>query len=162
MHRYNPIKAALLVAAMMLLLPGCSGAESDAAATFSPLDTAGAETLLAENKGKPVLICFWATWCPACREEIPELQALAEEYGDRIEIAAVSLRDKESDLRQFFGGKAPGIGVYMGSDQLAGRYKVSSIPQMNIHDKKGDLVFSQAGLFPKDMLKVVINKILEQ
>src|SRR5690242_17181569 len=43
--------------------------------------------------GKVVLVNFWATWCPPCREEIPELLKLKKEYGDRLEIIGISEDD---------------------------------------------------------------------
>ena len=40
--------------------------------------------------GKVVLVNFWATWCPPCREEIPELIELQKQYGDRLQIIGIS------------------------------------------------------------------------
>ncbi|WP_047985220.1 TlpA family protein disulfide reductase [Ornithinibacillus californiensis] len=50
---------------------------------------------LSELKGKKVLINFWATWCPPCKEEMPEMQEFYEEYGDEITIIAINATGSE-------------------------------------------------------------------
>lgn len=48
---------------------------------------------------KPVLIQFWATWCPLCRDLLPALQAVRKQYGDRIELVGVNVTVNESRAR---------------------------------------------------------------
>ncbi len=49
---------------------------------------------LAELKGRPVLVNFWATWCAPCKEEMPTLQTLAELEGERLVVLAVNVREQ--------------------------------------------------------------------
>ena len=59
-------------------------------------DGEGAERSLAEFRGKVVLLNFWATWCTPCREEMPMLQALQRQYGDRgFQVIGIALDDVE-------------------------------------------------------------------
>lgn len=155
-------KAAMLLAALIFLLPACSTDRIGMAEPFGSLGTAEFDSLLADSAGKPLVLCFWTTWCPACREELPELEKLGANFGDKIEVAAVSLDRKKEDLEKFFADRTPRIPVYMGKNALAAKFQVSAIPHLVIFDKKGEVVFSQAGLYPHKMLTGMLNKVLEQ
>jgi thiol-disulfide isomerase/thioredoxin len=61
-----------------------------AAPVFTATDLEGRRVSSASLKGKVVLINFWATWCPPCRAEIPDLIALQEKYRDRLQIIGIS------------------------------------------------------------------------
>ena len=65
----------------------------DKATDFSLEPAAGGEAVsLSQFKGKPVLVVFWATWCPPCRREMPVLKKLHEKYGPMgLEIVSVSI-----------------------------------------------------------------------
>ncbi|MBI2706643.1 MAG: TlpA family protein disulfide reductase [Actinobacteria bacterium] len=61
------------------------------------LDQPGARLQLADHRGRPLLINFWASWCPACREEMPELQAVAQKFGGRLDVIGVNMWDSRAD-----------------------------------------------------------------
>ncbi|WP_042223673.1 TlpA family protein disulfide reductase [Oceanobacillus manasiensis] len=65
----------------------------------------GEEIQLSELKGKKVLLNFWATWCPPCKEEMPEMQTFHETYGDEVEVLAVNMTKTETsgqnDVKKF-------------------------------------------------------------
>lgn len=50
---------------------------------------------------KPVLINFWATWCPPCRMEMPGLQALYEEFGDKVDFVMINLGETKATIQDF-------------------------------------------------------------
>jgi len=78
-HHRRVSVVALLTAWMLLALPALVRAETP---EFSAPLLNGGETSLAEYRGKVVLLNSWATWCEPCKEEMPELQRLAEDYAD--------------------------------------------------------------------------------
>ena len=57
---------------------------------FAAADLSGRQVSTADFKNKVILVNFWATWCPPCREEIPDLVALQEKYRDQLQIIGVS------------------------------------------------------------------------
>ena len=59
------------------------------------------------NRGGAVLIVFWATWCPPCREELPGLRALAKSPPSRMAILTFGEDEDETPVREFFGGAPP-------------------------------------------------------
>ncbi len=72
---------------------GSSGNGSEAAGdTFALFD--GGEASFADFGGKPLLINFWASWCPACVAELPEIQAVHEQFGDEVTILGLANADQ--------------------------------------------------------------------
>jgi thiol-disulfide isomerase/thioredoxin len=65
---------------------------------FTARDLSGLEVSLTALRGRPVLIDFWASWCPPCRDSAIALRRLADQYGDRLIIVGVSL---DEDPRAF-------------------------------------------------------------
>ena len=69
---------------------------------FTVQDMNGQSVRLADFRGRPVILNFWATWCGPCRAEIPELNALAERYkAQRLAVLGVSVDDQPEALRTF-------------------------------------------------------------
>jgi cytochrome c biogenesis protein CcmG/thiol:disulfide interchange protein DsbE len=69
---------------------------------FIVKDMNGATVRLADFRGRPVILNFWATWCGPCRIEIPDFIALADQYKDRhLVVLGVSVDDQPEALRQF-------------------------------------------------------------
>ena len=69
-------------------------------------DSNGRMHPLAEYRGRPLVLNFWATWCEPCRREIPLLQALHQERGDSVQIVGVAV-DFQADVLQY--AQAQGI-----------------------------------------------------
>ncbi|MDR3763038.1 MAG: TlpA disulfide reductase family protein [Acidobacteriota bacterium] len=73
--------------------------------TFAPDFTAalseGKTVKLADFKGKVLLIDFWATWCPPCRESVPELKELHKKYGDRLAVMSVSADESQKQWSDY-------------------------------------------------------------
>src|SRR5206468_8370062 len=67
--------------------------------TISTLD--GASVSLSELRGRPVVLNFWASWCPPCKEEDPALKAAAESAAQRIRFLGVNIQDTDSGARTY-------------------------------------------------------------
>jgi thiol-disulfide isomerase/thioredoxin len=70
---------------------GGSGLPDDEFALFE-----GGETSFAEFEGKPLVVNFWASWCPACVNELPELQQVHERLGDDVTFLGIAQSDRRS------------------------------------------------------------------
>jgi cytochrome c biogenesis protein CcmG, thiol:disulfide interchange protein DsbE len=83
---------------------GASGAPGpgDPAPAFEASLLDGPGTLSLEDlKGKPAVLNFWASWCKPCEDEAPALKRAHEEYGDRVSIVGIGIRDARSDAQEF-------------------------------------------------------------
>jgi peroxiredoxin len=77
-----------------------------AAPDFGSLDLSGKKVGLSDFRGHPLLLTFWATWCTACRDEMPALQSLRDRYrAGGFEVLAVNYRETSTDrMRQYLAG----------------------------------------------------------
>ncbi len=92
---------------------------------------------------KPLLIHFWATWCPICKLEAPNIQIIANHY-DVLSIAVKSGSD--IFLEQYMKTHQLSYKIYNDEDgSLAREYKVPAYPTTFIYNTKGELVFSEVG-----------------
>ncbi len=73
---------------------------------FTLADLDGNQVSLSDFRGKTVFINFWATWCPACREEMPEIEALYQQYKDKgVVVLGVDILETEGEVHQFVEAK---------------------------------------------------------
>jgi thiol-disulfide isomerase/thioredoxin len=63
-------------------------------------DPSGTEVVLAKYRGKPLVVNFWATWCPPCVEEMPELSEWQSEAGNKVSIVGIGI-DSPSNVQAF-------------------------------------------------------------
>ncbi len=68
---------------------------------FELEDLHGRKVTLSALRGKPVLLNFWASWCPPCRKEMPDLQQFATQYGSRIHVIGINWNDQPSAVQEF-------------------------------------------------------------
>ena len=108
-----------------------------AAPAFDLKDVAGKRTRLAALRGKPVLVNFWATWCPPCKDELPALLDFAAEAEARV--LAVSLDPDWDAVRRFLGPDLPPPVLRADSDTVAQAFDVRSLPVTFVIDAGGQL-----------------------
>ncbi len=78
-----------------------SGNQEEPASDFTLTSLEGEEVSLSDFLGMPVMINFWATWCPPCKEEMPIIQRFLEEYQGDFIVLAVNVGEKEDIVREF-------------------------------------------------------------
>lgn len=110
------------------------------AGDFTLMDIDGKEHTLSEYKGNVVILDFWATWCPPCREEIPHFNDLAKKYNERgLVVLGVSVdRDGAEIVRNFRSEKQPlDYPVVMSNSEVYNKYQ-SYLPS----DERGGIPFT--------------------
>lgn len=119
--------------------PGAVGAErvQGAAPDLVYHRPSGVEERLSGLRGRPVLVHFWATWCPACRDELPGLLAFAD--SGEIAILAVSMDAGWEPVRGFFGGDVPRAVVLAAPGTEPERFGVTGLPESYLVDASGQL-----------------------
>jgi peroxiredoxin len=130
---------------ILALAAGCTskdkGGATSAAPDFTLQDLSGKSVKLSDQKGKVVLVEFWATWCPPCRESIPTLEKLHRQYAAKgLVILAVSVDEGGLDaVKKFVAEHKMTYPVLQGTDDVTGKYMVRLIPAMFLVDKQGNI-----------------------
>ena len=135
----------------------------DAAPTppFLVADLNGTTISTVALKGKVILINFWATWCPPCREEIPELVDLQDKYKDRLQIIGVSMDEDLSPPEVNAFAKKAGINypVVMGRDIAAEYGGVPALPTSFVVNKDGAVVQKHVGVLQPEEIEAEVRAL---
>ncbi len=131
------------------------------------LDGPGGELRLSDLQGKPVIVNFWATWCPPCRQEIPELIAAYEAHGaEGLVLVGVDLQENEDAVAAFaeeFGITYPLVIDRTG--EVAETWKIGGqfggIPSTYFIDRTGVVASIYNGTLTEELLQERLNVILE-
>jgi peroxiredoxin len=110
-------------------------------ADFTLTDLQGKAWHLRDLRGKVVLLNFWATWCPPCRKEMPDLQALYDKYKEQG-FVVLSISDEESSkVAPFIGEKQISYPALLDpGSKVHELYLVEGIPKSFVYDREGKLV----------------------
>lgn len=127
-------------------------AQTAAAADFNLTDLQGKSHRLADYRGKWLLVNFWATWCPPCLHEVPDLSALHTAHKDRdLEVIGVALDSTRASVQEFVGKHHVSYPVVIGNYKLARQIgEVEVLPTSYLYDPSGKLVSQQAGILSRE------------
>lgn len=133
------------------------------APSFTLTSMDGTETAVGGQRGKALLINFWASWCGPCEIEAPDLVANYESYQDRLDIYAVNMTgiDKEDLAREFaerHGFKFPVL--FDRGNKVTDLYMVTGYPTTFFVDKNGVIRDMVVGILPPAELERKILKLL--
>lgn len=104
---------------------------------FSLPDPSGKPWTLAGLRGRPVLLNFWATWCPPCVEEMPSMEALANRLGDRAVVLAISV-DEDWDVVKKFFAHGTTLSLLLDKEKaVSKRYGSEKFPETFLIDRDG-------------------------
>jgi thiol-disulfide isomerase/thioredoxin len=125
----------------------------------------GGSVTLSALKGHVVLVDFWATWCPPCREEMPYLVKLAKQYeAQGVRLVAVSNDDLDEQREAVgrFVERLPELKPYavFGTPQLGADYLVRVLPTLYVIDRQGHIVASGTGQASEAQIERWIEKAL--
>ena len=147
------------------LLPQCGKEEKSSTGlapdfTLQTLD--GHEITLSQLKGRVVLLDFWATWCGPCRESIPHLIQLYQDYhGNGLELVGMDLDKGDVEtVRRFVQSANIPYPIIVTPDDVARSYKVSGIPATILIDKEGRIRERMAG-FSSAIADKLTRKVAE-
>ena len=119
-------------------------------------------SIVAQNKGKVVMLNFFATWCPPCREEIPDLVSLAPKYEGKVVIVGLSVDEDASTLPAFLMRLKVDYPVYWASDDVIRAFNVRIIPHNVFYGKNGRLALMGSGMVSKKELTEIFDSLGEQ
>ncbi len=142
--------------------PGAEVQKGDLAWDFTITRTDGTEFTLSEQRGKPVLINFWATWCPICIEEMPVFDALWEKYGDDLVILAVGCDEDESLGQAYLDEQGFSFPTALDPElNLLALYPTDGLPYTLVIDREGvvDQIMLSGG--PANTMEGVYSRMID-
>jgi thiol-disulfide isomerase/thioredoxin len=184
------LAAPLVAFACLLVLAGCSGlsgtgdkgyisgegvptevepADRGEPVALTGTDLEGEEVDLAALRGKPVVVNVWASWCPPCRVEQPDLNEAAAELGDRVAFVGLNIRDASRDNAAAYVRNldVPYRSVYSADGAallpFAGTLTPRSIPSTVVLDAEGRIAASVNGRIPTTQtLLSLVEAVLDE
>ncbi len=114
---------------------------------FSVTDTAGKTHTLAEYKGKWVLVNYWATWCPPCLEEIPDLISLHENKKNNLVVLGIAVDYRsQKQVTDFADGLLVSYPIVLGTPKVINQIgPMQGLPTTYLFNPDGKLVAQQTG-----------------
>jgi len=105
---------------------------------------------LASLRGKVVLLNFWATWCPPCREEMPSIERLHQEFRNQgLAVVAVDLQESPKQVARFMRDFRLNFPAVLDAEgKVAAQYQVRALPATFLVDRAGRVVGQALG--PRD------------
>ena len=133
---------------------------------FTAVDLEGNEVSLSDYIGKPIVLNFWASWCPPCKSEMPDFDAVAQELDGEVVFLMVDMVDGMQETKdkgaQFIKEQGFSFPVlYDVNQEAAMNYGVSSLPTTYFIDKDGNIVTGAMGAISKTNLLKGIELIRE-
>jgi len=121
------------------------------AADFKVTDTNGKLHSLSGYKGKWVLVNYWATWCPPCLEEIPDLIALHENKKNKLVVIGVALDYRSAkQVTDFAEGLLVTYPIVLGTPPVVNQIgPVQGLPTTFLYNPEGKMVAQQVGLITR-------------
>ena len=126
----------------------------------------GGDTTLADFKGKVVMVAFWGTWCGPCKEEMPHLVQLADEYKDKgaTLLAINDYNEEHENMPQFVDHELPRLKPYAawGNESVYASYGIEAFPTLYVLDGHGSVVASWQGLAAIERVQAAVDKGLKR
>jgi len=160
----NMLKLALIIG---IAVSACGSRESTKGSKvtdFALLSLDGNEYKLSDLTGQVVIIDFWATWCPPCRNSIPTFIRLFNKYHEQgLMILGIGLDDEQALLNFRNEMKIP-YPILIGNNDVAKAYDVSGIPKTIFLDRHGKVRKTQVGFAPELEVKfdALVDSLIQE
>jgi len=126
-------------------------------ADFTLSDFQGKSWHLDDLRGKVVLVNFWATWCPPCRKEMPDLEALYDKYKDQGFLVLAISDEEAAKVGPFIGERQISYPVLLDpGGKVHHLYEVEGIPKSFVYDREGKLVAQSIDMRTRNQFQQMI------
>jgi peroxiredoxin len=170
--RHLLVAGLLLILAVVLVACGDSGAEEllsgvnkgNRALDFTLVNMAGEEVSLSDFEGEVVVVNFWATWCPPCRAEIPDLEAAYQDFRDEgLVVLGVNVQDPVHMIEPFVTEMGMSYPVVMDTTGMVMKdYRAPGLPVSLIVDRDGIIKERHVGYLSAEQLADYLEKVLSE
>jgi len=122
------------------------------------LDNIAGQSVEVGKPGKPYVLNFWASWCPPCRGEFPELDMFARSHVESAQFYAVNLQESAEKAKLFLNQNGYTVSVLLDKDgTVAHTFQVTAIPTTLVVDSQGIIRYRKSGPVTLDELEEVMK-----
>ena len=141
-----------------------ASARTTSGVDFSLNDFSNKTVRLSDYRGKPVFVNLWASWCPPCRAEMPDLIAFYKAHqNEGLVFLAIDTQDTQAPAQQFINEKQMPFPVLFDPDGKVMRlFGASGLPSSYLIDRNGKIVFSWTGQISPAILDQRVVPLLSQ
>lgn len=150
-----------------------NGAAKAPKIVVAPIDTEALKALLTQQRERPLLVNFWATFCDPCRDEFPDLVKIDQEYRpqslDFVTVSLDDMSDIETTVPEFLGSMKATMPAYLlnVSDpepaiNLVDTKWRGDLPATYLYNEKGEVVYKHIGRVKTEELRSAIEKVVKK
>jgi thiol-disulfide isomerase/thioredoxin len=153
----------ILIAAMIVFSPASVLRQETKAPQFELKDVKGRTVRLSDYQGKVVLINFWATWCPPCRAEMPDLVRLQRDYGkEGLQIIGITYPpEKKGHVRRFARSLKVNYPIILGTREIKDRFSSEeALPLTVVINRNGKVSDIISGILLREEFDEKIKPLL--
>ena len=110
------------------------------------MDEDGQTILLEDFKGKPIFMNMWATWCPPCIAEMPNINKLYKEMGNQVNFVMIALDDDFETAKAFNTRKGFDMPIYTLQSRRPAMYQSTTVPTTYVISADGNLMLTHKGM----------------
>jgi thiol-disulfide isomerase/thioredoxin len=149
----------LLVVCLCLAMSGLAG-DREPAPRFNAKTTAGEKFTSDSLKGKVVLLQFWTTWCPYCRQDQPLVDSLDQQFRDQgLVVLAVDVNESKKAVKKYLEQSPRSCRIVLTEDtNLAAMYAANSYPIYVVIDREGNIVATRRGTAGERALRSLLAR----
>jgi thiol-disulfide isomerase/thioredoxin len=132
-------------------------------ASFSRMDATDLSTMVASSKGTVVAVNIFASWCPPCREEVPDLIRVRNHFPIKdFILIGVSVDKEPKALVTFLNSLKVNYPVALAGEEFLSAMRVTAVPRLLLYDKTGELAFDHKGRVDEEDLTDAVERLLEE
>ena len=154
-----------IIGIIFLMISLVSFSNNAKAPDFNLKDQYGVTHSLENYKGKVIFLNFWATWCPPCKKEMPDIENIYKEYGENkknVVILGVN-SEKENEVKKFLKDKGYTFPTVIDENsEVMRKYFIQAFPTSFVIDKEGNVYGYVMGGLTKEQIRQVIEEVLKK
>ena len=163
-RRGRNLRAVVFSVLVLVLVPGPALGQSNKAPALALKDLRGRTVQLSRYKGKVVLLNFWATWCPPCRAEMPDLIKMQRDFRSRgLQVIGITYPPEHlGEVRRFIKKLGINYPIALGTTETKLLFdQTDTLPLTIIIDRQGNIIDRIEGIFLAEEFEQKIKPLLQ-
>ena len=123
----------------------------------------GNDVSISDFQGKKVFLNFWATWCPSCKVEMPEMERVWKENSEEVVVVAVDIGESRNTVKSYIEEGGYTFKVLLDEDKIiAQKFGITAIPTSILLDENGNLIYGVRGAMTYENMSKFVKEELKK